>query len=372
MKFSTSRSTLLKPVQSVMGVVERRQTMPILANVLFVVRGDELSVTATDLEVELVARVTLDKVDSGGEVTVPGRKLLDICRALPEGATVQLQLDGDRLVVKSGRSRFVLGTLPASEFPVVEPVEAVQSLELSQSELRTLLEKTHFAMAQQDVRYYLNGLLLETGRKLVRAVATDGHRLALCELPIGTAKGDGKGGKSAHQVIIPRKGVQELQRLLGGDEPIVLAIGTNHVTATIGDVRFSSKLIDGRFPDYERVVPKPQANVLTANREVLRHALQRAAILSNEKYRGVRLELSSSSLRIQANNPDQEEARDELEVDYKGEPLEIGFNVNYLLDALAAVDGEQVQIGFVDAASSCLISAPGQPVARYVVMPMRL
>lgn len=368
MKFSTSRSSLLTPIQAVMGVVERRQTMPILANVLFLVRGQELSVTATDLEVELVARAELDKVDSGGEVTVPGRKLLDICRALPEGATVQVQLDGDRLVVKSGRSRFVLGTLPAAEFPVVEAVEAIQSLKLSQAELRTLLEKTHFAMAQQDVRYYLNGLLLETGKKQVRAVATDGHRLALCELPIG-GSGNGKG---VHQVIIPRKGVQELQRLLGGEDEVVLAISSNHVSATIGDVRFSSKLIDGRFPDYERVIPKPAGNVLKADREVLRQALQRAAILSNEKYRGVRLELGDGSLKIQANNPDQEEARDELEVEYKGQPLEIGFNVTYLLDALAAVEAEQVEIGFVDASSSCLISAPGISTTRYVVMPMRL
>jgi len=338
-----------------------------------VVRGQELAVTATDLEVELVGRVALDKVDSAGEVTVPGRKLLDICRALPDDATVQVQLDGDRLVVKSGRSRFVLGTLPAADFPVVEDVEAVQSLQLSQVDLRTLLEKTHFAMAQQDVRYYLNGLLLETGRKTVRAVATDGHRLALCEMPIDSPKASGKVQKpEGHQVIIPRKGVQELQRLLLGDGDVVLAIGSNHVRATIGDIRFTSKLIDGRFPDYERVIPKPQGNVLKAGRDVLRQALQRAAILSNEKYRGVRLELADSTLRVQANNPDQEEARDELEVEYTGQALEIGFNVNYLLDALAAVDSEQVELGFVDANSSCLISGSGPVQARYVVMPMRL
>lgn len=366
MKFSTSRSSLLKPVQAVMGVVERRQTMPVLANVLLVVKGDELAVTATDLEVELVARVALDKVDNGGEITVHGRKLLDICKALPDSATVQVHLDGDRLVLKSGRSRFVLGTLPAADFPVVEEVEAVHKLNLTQDALRALLEKTHFAMAQQDVRYYLNGLLLETGKKSVRAVATDGHRLALSELPLG----DQKAG--AHQVIIPRKGVQELQRLLQGEGEVILAIGRNHVRATIGDIRFTSKLIDGRFPDYERVIPKPQGNVLRAGREVLRQALQRAAILSNEKYRGVRLELGDGVLRIQANNPDQEEARDEIQVEYSGEALEIGFNVNYLLDALAAVGGEQVELGFVDANSSCLITAPGAVEARYVVMPMRL
>ncbi len=366
MKFTASRSTLLKPVQAVIGVVERRQTMPVLANLLLVVKAQQLSVTATDLEVELLARVELDKVDSGGEITVPGRKFLDICKALPEGAAVQVQLEGDRLIVKSGRSRFVLGTLPAADFPVVDEVEAVHKLDLGQAALLALLEKTHFAMAQQDVRYYLNGLMLETGRKMVRAVATDGHRLALSELSLG----DQKAG--AHQVIIPRKGVQELQRLLTGDGDVALAIGRNHVRATIGDIRFTSKLIDGRFPDYERVIPKPQGNVLRAGREVLRQALQRAAILSNEKYRGVRLEVAEGTLRIQANNPDQEEARDELEVEYSGEALEIGFNVNYLLDALAAVGGEQVELGFVDANSSCLITAPGGADSRYVVMPMRL
>lgn len=366
MKFSTSRSTLLKPVQAVIGVVERRQTMPILANVLLVVKGRELSVTATDLEVELVAQVELEKAGTPGEITVPGRKLLDICRSLPDDASVQLETDGERLIVKSGRSRFALGTLPAADFPVVENVQAAHNLELSQAELRALLEKTQFAMAQQDVRYYLNGLLLETGKKAIRAVATDGHRLAVCELPMAEQK------SGTQQVIIPRKGVQELQRLLTGESTLSLSIGSNHVRATIDDIRFTSKLIDGRFPDYEKVIPKPQGNILKADRNILRGALQRAAILSNEKYRGVRLDLTPSMLRIQANNPDQEEARDEIEVEYKGDPIEIGFNVNYLLDALAAVDSEQVQLGFVDASSSCLISSPDGKGGRYVVMPMRL
>jgi DNA polymerase-3 subunit beta len=366
MKFATPKEQILKPLQAVIGVVERRQTMPILANVLLVAKGKEISLTATDLEVELVARAAVDKLDSGGEVTVPGRKLLDICRSLPDDSVLQFQLDGDRLVLKAGRSRFVLSTLPAAEFPVVEAVEAVHNLQMSQAELGRLLGKTQFAMAQQDVRYYLNGLLLETNKKSVRAVATDGHRLALCELALGEQKA------GPHQVIIPRKGVQELQRLLGGDSDVVLAIGNNHVRATIGDIRFTSKLIDGRFPDYDRVIPKPQGNVLKANREVLRGALQRAAILSNEKYRGVRLELADAVLRIVANNPDQEEARDELEVSYGGEAMEIGFNVNYLLDALAAVEGQDVELGFVDPNSSCLISGPGKSEARYVVMPMRL
>lgn len=367
MKFTTSRASLLKPVQAVIGVVERRQTMPILANVLLVAGGKELAVTATDLDVELVARTVVDKLEIPGEVTVPGRKLLDIFRSLPDDATVQVSLDGDRLVVKSGRSRFVLSTLPAAEFPVVEDVEPVHSLRLSQGDLRNLLEKTHFAMAQQDVRYYLNGLLLETGKKTVRAVATDGHRLALAELPLVDQKAAG-----AHQVIVPRKGVQELQRLLAGDGEVALAVGTNHVRATIDDIRFTSKLIEGRFPDYERVIPKPEGNRVKAPREQLRNALQRAAILSNEKYRGIRLEVGDSVLKIQANNPDQEEARDEVEVEYSGQAMEIGFNVNYLLDALGAIQAEQVELGFVDANSSCLITAPESSSCKYVVMPMRL
>ncbi|MCC7257634.1 MAG: DNA polymerase III subunit beta [Gammaproteobacteria bacterium] len=366
MKLSISRESLLKALQAVIGVVERRQTMPILANVLLVARNDGLTLTATDLEVELVADAEAEKIDVPGDITVPGRKLLDIARALAEGAKIGLQLDGDRLVIRSGRSRFVLSTLPAAEFPLVESVEANTRLKLAQNDVAKLLEKTQFSMAQQDVRYYLNGLLLETSRKRIRAVATDGHRLALCDLAI-----DGQEA-AAVQVIIPRKGVMELHRLLGSGPEIELAIGTNHVRAQFDGIRFTSKLIDGRFPDYERVIPTSQATTLTADRETLRAALQRAAILSNEKYRGVRLELAKGSLKIQANNPDQEEARDEIEVEYDGSPMEIGFNVTYLLDALAAVEGDAVEIDFVDPSSSCLIRSPTSSPARYVVMPMRL
>ncbi len=366
MNLITSRESLLRPLQSVIGVVERRQTMPVLANVLLVVRDGQLSVTATDLEVELVARAGVDEVKTEGEITVPARKLLDICRALPDEATVTLRLEGDRMVVKSGRSRFVLSTLAAADFPVIEDIEANREIRLSQADVRRLLDKTHFSMAQQDVRYYLNGLLLETGGGVVRAVATDGHRLALCEVGLEDDEG------AAQQVIIPRKGVLELQRLLGDEEVVELAIGANHIRAKVGDIRFTSKLIDGRFPDYDRVIPKPNGNKLRADRDYLRSALQRAAILSNEKYRGVRLDLSPKSLKIQANNPEQEEAKDEIEVEYDGDEMEIGFNVNYLLDALGAVDAEEVEMGFVDANSSCVIRGPGVEDSKFVVMPMRL
>jgi DNA polymerase III subunit beta len=366
MKLSISRDALLKPLQSVIGVVERRQTMPILANVLLVAKNGGLSVTATDLEVELVAQAEVEKVDVPGEITVPGRKLLDIARALPDGAKVGLQLEGDRLIIKSGRTRFVLSTLPAADFPLVEKVDAASRLKLPQKEITRLLDKTQFSMAQQDVRYYLNGLLIETSKKRVRAVATDGHRLALCDISIDNQE------VSSGQVIIPRKGVMELHRLLGNGAEIELAIGSNHVRAELEGIRFTSKLIDGRFPDYERVIPSANASTLKADRETLRASLQRASILSNEKYRGVRLELGKDTLKIQANNPDQEEARDEVEVEYSGDAMEIGFNVTYLLDALAVVDGESVEIDFVDANSSCLIRGQKADLAKYVVMPMRL
>ncbi|MBM4195753.1 MAG: DNA polymerase III subunit beta [Gammaproteobacteria bacterium] len=366
MKLSINRDALLKPLQAVNGVVERRQTMPILANVLLVAKNGSLAVTATDLEVELVALAEADKVDVPGDITVPGRKLLDITRALPDGAKLSVQLDGDRLVLKAGRSRFVLSTLPAADFPLVEKVEAASRVKLAQKDIGRLLDKTQFSMAQQDVRYYLNGLLLETSKKRVRAVATDGHRLAMCDISIENQE------VTAGQVIIPRKGVMELHRLLGGGGDVELAIGSNHIRVEFDGIRFTSKLIDGRFPDYERVIPSSNATTLTADRETLRASLQRASILSNEKYRGVRLELGKDNLKLQANNPDQEEAREEVEVSYGGDAMEIGFNVTYLLDALGAIDSDSVEIDFVDANSSCLIRGQKGDAAKYVVMPMRL
>jgi DNA polymerase III subunit beta len=366
MKFETLRDTLLTPVQAVIGVVERRQTMPILANLLFAVDDKGLAVTATDMEVELVANTNV-QVEEQGEVTVPARKLLDICKALPEGAKLSVYLDKGKLSLRSGRSRFSLATLPAADFPSVEDISGQRSFSIGQKELRDLVARTAFSMAQQDVRYYLNGLLLETGESRIRAVATDGHRLALCDLP--TKAGDG----AAQQVIVPRKGILELQRLLADtDDQAQIELGTNHMRVTLPGLRFTSKLIDGRFPEYERVVPKGGDKVFVANRQLLRETLNRAAILSNEKYRGVRLQLSPKHLKVMAHNPEQEEAEDELEVEYQGDELEIGFNVTYLLDALAALESEQVHVTLTDANSSCLIRAPENEACRYVVMPMRL
>jgi DNA polymerase-3 subunit beta len=365
MKFSVSREAILKPLQAVIGVVERRQTMPILSHVLLRVEANRLSVTATDLEVELIAETEVDSKASG-EITVPGRKLYDICRALPDGCTVEISVSGQRLTLKASRSRFTLSTLQASDFPVVEEISGEDSLGVSQADLRWLIEKTQFSMAQQDVRYYLNGLLLETAGKTLRAVATDGHRLALAEIELGQAANrDG-------QVIVPRKGVHELNRLLDSDGSLTIVLGSNHIRVEREGVRLTSKLIDGRFPDYERVIPGKAPNVIKADRETLRHALQRTGILSNEKYRGVRLELEGGTAVMSANNPEQEEATETVEVEYQGERMEIGFNVNYLLEALAAVDGAWVELHVIDSNSSCLIVSPETDKVKYVVMPMRL
>ena len=364
MKLTATREDLLAPLQSVIGVVERRQTMPVLANVLLSARDSRLAITGTDLEVELVAATKVG-LEQPGDITVPGRKLLDIFRALPDGVSVTLSTEGERVIVRAGRSRFTLSSLPAAEFPVIEEINAAQTLSLPQGEFRRLIDKTHFSMAQQDVRYYLNGLLLETQESALRAVATDGHRLALCEMALSSP---GKAG----QVIVPRKGVLELQRILGTEGNVELAIGTNHVRAQIGDIRFTSKLIDGRFPEYGRVIQSSPGKHVLADRELLRQSLQRTAILSNEKYRGIRLAVRTDLLTIQAHNPEQEEAEDQVEVVYAGDEVEIGFNVNYLLDALSAIEGDKVEIGLTDSNSSCLIHAPGLTQTRYVVMPMRL
>ena len=365
MKLSAPRDAILNPLQAVIGVVERRQTMPILANVLLTTQENRLHIAATDLEVELVAETEVE-VEAGGEITVPGRKLHDICRALPDGVNVELSVAGDRVTLKAARSRFTLSSLGAEDFPVVDEIAAQQDVRVDQPGLRKLLEKTHFSMAHQDVRYYLNGLLLEADGYTLRAVATDGHRLALSELKLDTP------AQKSEQVILPRKAVLELMRLLDGDGEVALALGTNHLRVQLGPIRFTSKLIDGRFPEYGRVIPTDVSRVITADCAVMRNSLQRAAILSNEKFRGVRLDVEDGTVTIRANNPDQEEAVEKLEVEYGGDEMEIGFNVNYLLDALGAVDEERVQLGLSDANSSCLISSPAATDTKFVVMPMRL
>ncbi|KRG72054.1 DNA polymerase III subunit beta [Pseudoxanthomonas dokdonensis] len=366
MRFSLQREALLKPLAQVVNVVERRQTLPVLANFLVQVQNGQLSLTGTDLEVEMVARCAVDDAQDG-ETTIPARKLFDIVRALPDGSKVTVSQSGDKVTVQAGRSRFSLATLPANDFPSVDEVEATERVSVSEGTLKELIERTAFAMAQQDVRYYLNGLLLDLADRTLRCVATDGHRLALCEAELDEA------ASSKRQIIVPRKGVTELQRLLeGGDRPLELEIARSHIRVKRDDVTFTSKLIDGRFPDYAAVIPIGADREVKLDREVLRAALQRAAILSNEKYRGVRVEVSPGQLKISAHNPEQEEAQEEIEAETRVDALAIGFNVNYLLDALGSLREDEIIIQLRDANSSALVREASSEKSRHVVMPLRL
>lgn len=366
MKFRISREALLKPLQVVSGVVEKRQTLPILSNVLINVSQNRLTLTGTDLEVEMTASTDIQGADNG-ESTLPARKFMDICKSMPEGAEIEITLEEQRALIKSGKSRFTLATLASTDFPATEKITAANEYTLSQAQLKQLIEQTAFCMANQDVRYYLNGLLLELKQDLLRAVATDGHRLAMCEVKCDLVPGE------VTQVIVPRKGVMELLRLLSdSDATCKLELNTNFLRITLDDIVFTSKLIDGRFPDYDRVIPKGGDKIVTADRDVLRQGLQRASILSNEKYRGIRLNFTGNILRATVNNPEQEEALEEIDVNYSGDEIEIGFNVAYLVEALNAIKQEQVELTLIDANSSCLLRGVDDSASRYVVMPMRL
>jgi DNA polymerase-3 subunit beta len=365
MQITIQRDELIKPLGIVAGVVERRQTLPILSNILFRFDGKGLSITGTDLEVEISAHISCK--GTAGEMTLPARKLYDICRALPNEATIEIRLDKDKAVIKSGKSRFRLLTMPAAEFPAIETAQWEQTISIPQKQLRRLLEKTMFCMAQQDVRYYLNGLLLEMSNGKIRTVATDGHRLSLAEEDVSLSISNEK------QVILPRKGVQEMIRFLDdSDEPVEIKVGANHLRSVLKDLTFTTKLIDGRFPDYTKVIPASQSKKVMVRRDVFRETLNRVAILSNEKYRGVRFGLGNGLMTITAHNPEQEEAQEEMAVNYKGEDMEIGFNVNYISEAAAALDAEEIEFGLNDSNSSCLLRVPGNTKQIYVVMPMRL
>jgi DNA polymerase-3 subunit beta len=368
MKFTILREALLKPLQLVTGVVERRQTLPVLANLLVQADENGLSLTGTDLEVEMIASCAVP-IEQHGEVTIPARKLADIWRALPDGADVSVAVEGERAVIRSGRSRFTLATLPAVDFPKVESADSDVVVSLPQNQIGQLIDQVSFAMAQQDVRVFLNGMLLEIGEKTIRAVATDGHRLAMATKPCQSNAGPG----TVKQAIVPRKAVIEMGRLLDEEnENLSIQLGSNHLKVTKGDVTLTTKLVDGQFPDYEKVVPKDISRVLSGDTDTLKQGFLRASILSNEKYRGVRLAITPESLTIQANNPEQEEAEETVPVQFSGDQLEIGFNVSYLLDVLSVLNSDQVQMSVSDANSSALLEAPENSDAVYVVMPMRL
>ncbi|MEJ2043414.1 MAG: DNA polymerase III subunit beta [Reinekea sp.] len=368
MQFSLAREQLLKPLQLVSGVVEKRQTLPVLSNVLLEVADNQLLLTGTDLEVELIGRVDLTEPATEGAITVPAKKFLDIVRSLPDDSIVTLQQSEERVLVASGRSKFTLSTIPAAEFPNVEQDDTVEEYLMPQNILAALINSTSFAMAQQDVRYYLNGMLFELNQSSVKTVATDGHRLALSTRHI-----DGLEVPERKQVIVPRKGILELNRLLDdSEESIKIFLSASHLRTTSNSFTFTTKLVDGKFPDIERVIPRNGDKELVGDRQTFKSIFSRAAILSNEKYRGVRMFLSEGNLVVKANNPEQEEAEVAVEVDYHGPDLEVGFNVSYLLDVMNIVSGEQIRFVLSDANSSALLTDFDDDASMYVVMPMRL
>jgi DNA polymerase-3 subunit beta len=361
------RDEILDPLSAVSGIIERRHTLPILSNVLIDRSADALSFLATDIEIQIQARSAASLPGESHAVTVGARKLVDILRALPEGAEVTLQQQDKRLLVKAGKSRFTLQTLPAEDFPrLAKPAGEVARFTMSQKALRRLLALVQYAMAQQDIRYYLNGLLVVVEDKQLKLVATDGHRLAYASLPLAV-------DLPRQEVIVPRKTVLELGKLLAdSDDEVKIELAATQAAFSFGTVELVSKLVDGKFPDYTRVIPTTHKNKLQIEREPLRQALMRAAILSNEKFRGVRWVLSDGSLKIVSSNAEQEEAHEELEVKYSGDALDIGFNVNYLLDVLNNVAGSAVDCAFGDSSSSALLSYASEKDFKYVVMPMRI
>ena len=378
MKFRTSRANLLRPLRVVTGVVDRRQTLPVLSNLLVEATAEGLTLRGTDLNVEIVARLSEGvTVEEPGSTTVPAHKLAEIWQSLREGADVSVALEKDRAVVRSGRSRFALATIPASDFPTESPLLADGdnrepsaervSVSLPHAALRRLFDRTKFAMAVQDVRYYLNGMLLEITPENLRAAASDGFRMALCTLADGGAEGAEK-----LRLIVPRKSVQDLERLIAdSDADVQLECGTDVLRATQGEYTLTTKLVDGQYPEVDRLVPHNTVHTMTADRETLREALHRAAILSNEKSQDVRLHLSGEQLTIRASNPEQEEAEEVMAVDFDSQDVEVGFNVRYLQDVLAALETETVKVAMPAENNIALVEGPGDDEALYIVMPLR-
>jgi len=366
MKISISRDAILNPLQMVNSVIERRQTLPILSNVLLSVKNNTLSLTGTDLEVEIINSCSIENAEEG-DTTLPARKLLDICKALPEGAHLEILIDQDRATLKSGRSRFSLSTLNATEFPSIDALISPFEFSLPQKVFKKLIEQTQFCMAQQDVRYYLNGLMLELSNNQIIAVATDGHRLAFCQSDAQLNPAE------TRQVIVPRKAVNEISRLLEDtDDEINISLSENHIRINFSNIIFTSKLIDGKFPDYQQVIPQKCDNEVKSSRDNLYQAFHRTSVLSNEKYRGMRLQLSENQLQATVHNPEQDEAEEVIEVNYSGDDFEIGFNVAYLLDALSAIKSDEVVMQLTDSNHSCLLFGSDDIDSKYVVMPMRL
>lgn len=367
MNIKIDREALLKPLSSVSGIVERRHTLPILTNLLLEAKQDTLTLTATDLEMQI--SLSLPATPSGDvSTTVSARKMLDICRSLPDQSQITLEITDNRMQVKAGKSRFNLQTLPAADYPLMAKGSGDTSLTLTlaQNQLKKLLRQVEYAMAQQDIRYYLNGLLFEVSGNRLNVVGTDGHRLSFTSTELQQSY-------EKQELILPRKTILELIKLLDdSDDEVSIEVSANQANFAFSGIRLISKVIDGKFPDYTRVIPNGYQNTFEVNRQTLLLSMQRASILSNEKYRGIRMVLGKDSLRLISSNSEQEEAEEELEINYGGDPLDIGFNVTYMIDVLTNVGTETITFSFADANSSCLVTVPGDDNYKYVVMPMRI
>ncbi len=366
MNIQINRETLLKPLTSVTSIVEKRHTLPILSNLLLEAKQNKIHLTATDLEMQI--SLSVDSA-TGGDLltTISAKKLLDICRSLPDSSEINMVTNDSRVTLKAGKSRFNLQTLPAADYPVMTKAQGQSTLiAIGQRQLKELLKQVEFAMAQQDIRYYLNGLLFEVSANRLNIVGTDGHRLSITSTEL-------KQNYEKQDVILPRKTVIELIKLLDdSEEDVNIEISSSQVNFSFGNIKLISKVIDGKFPDYNRVIPTGHQNTFTTDRVGVLLAMQRASILSNEKYRGIRMVLSNNNLKLISTNSDQEEAEEELEVNYNGDALDIGFNVTYLIDVLNNASSEEATFSFADANSSCLITLPNNVDYKYVVMPMRI
>jgi DNA polymerase-3 subunit beta len=366
MILNINKESLLDPLQKVFGVIEKRQTLPILSNVFFCINDGTLKLTGTDLEVQISSNTSIDSSDVF-KTTIPGRKLLDICRSLPDESKINLDFGINSLILKSGKSRFTLRTLPADDYPLFDETNYTDQINIDQSILVKVFSKTVFCMAQQDVRYYLNGLMMEVVKGELQTVASDGHRLALSKNKLIDEN------QSISQLIIPRKAAHELIKLMEKHVGVVdLRVSKNSIKFIIGDVELSAKLIDGRFPDFNNVIPDESKHCFTINKLSFKSALSRVSILSNEKYKGIRLDLKSQLIVINANNPEQDEAEEEVVVDYDSEEMSMGFNSSYLMDALNVIESEDVLVSFTDTNSSCLLENPSDKSSRFVIMPMRI
>ena len=365
MDFYITKEEVVKSINLTLGVVEKRQTLPILSNVLFEVDESSLKLTATDLESEISTTSTISNFKSGGKITAPARKLSDLCRLMPDLAEIHFYLDGDNLKIETESGRYNLSTLPSEDFPVFETEDTQSQINISSQNLKNLITKTSFAMGNQDWRHYLNGLYMMIDDKVITTVATDAHRLAMATSSLNEASSESTSG------IVPRKSINEIGKLVGDEsENVVIQLGQTSIAANVSGTTFVSKLIEGKFPDYEQVIPSGESSLLVVDRKNFSESLSRVSVLSSEKYKGVRIITKKDSLNISANNPEKEQGEENLSCEYQGEEIDIAFNVNYLQEILSTIDSEKIEINFFGSEKSCLITDPNSENLKYVVMPL--